>query len=200
MEDYRPNSNRFKEEQKLKEREKKVEKVITGKVITKKKSFFSKLLDEFISDDANSVGSYILKDVIIPNAKKIISDIIVDGTDIILYGESRKAGRRSIADKVSYNKFSGSGQVRNERPALNTNYSYDNIILTSRTDAEEVLDRMYEILDTYGLVRVGDLFDLVGKTGFPTDNNYGWLSLNKAEIVRVRDGYWLKMPRAVPID
>ena len=34
MEDYKPNSNKFKEENK----EKKVEKVVTGKVITKKRS------------------------------------------------------------------------------------------------------------------------------------------------------------------
>ena len=59
---------------------------------------------------------------------------------------------------------------------------------------------MYELLDTYGLVRVADLKDLVGITGSYTDNRYGWTSLRSAEIVRVRDGYMIKMPRAVVIE
>ena len=82
MEDYKPNSNKYKEEQKLVERDKKVEKVVTGKVITKKKSGLSKLTNEFISEDAHSVGSYIIKDVVIPAAKKLIYDIFTDGIDI----------------------------------------------------------------------------------------------------------------------
>ena len=60
--------------------------------------------------------------------------------------------------------------------------------------------RMDELMDTYGLVRVADLYDLVGITGNYTDNKYGWTNIRNAEIVRVRDGYMIKMPRAVPID
>ena len=59
---------------------------------------------------------------------------------------------------------------------------------------------MDELVDTYGVVRVADLYDLVGKTGDYTDNKYGWTNIRNAEIVRVREGYWIKMPRAMPID
>ena len=76
----------------------------------------------------------------------------------------------------------------------------DNIILSSRGEAESVLARMDELVYTYGLVRVADLYDLVGVTGDYTDNKYGWTSLRTATIVRVRDGYQIKLPRAVPID
>ena len=55
-------------------------------------------------------------------------------------------------------------------------------------------------MDTYGLVRVADLYDLVGITGNYTDNKYGWTNITRAEIVRTRDGFMIKMPRAVPID
>ena len=57
-----------------------------------------------------------------------------------------------------------------------------------------------ELIETYGLVRVADLYDLVGITGNYTDNKYGWMNIRNAEIMRVRDGYMIKMPRAVPID
>lgn len=202
MNDYKPNSNRFKEEQKDKETVKRVEKpVVTGKVVAKKKSGLSKIADEFISEDAKNIKSYVLGEVLIPAVKKAISDIITNGIDMILYGESKAGGRRSTADRVSYRNY----YDRDTRPSRTTTssysgYSYDEIILNSRTEAEDVLVRMDELMDTYGLVRVADLYDLVGITGNYTDNKYGWTNIRSAEVVRVRDGYMIKMPRAVPID
>lgn len=200
--DVKPNSHRYKAEQKAKtdDREKKVEKVVTGKVITKKKSGLRKFADEFISDDAKNVKSYVLGEVLIPAIKKAISDIVTDGIDMILYGESRRGGRRSTADKVSYRSYSDYSRPRETRAATTSRYSYDDIILATRGEAEDVLARMDELMDTYGLVRVADLYDLVGITGDYTDNKYGWTSIRTAEIVRVREGYAIKMPRAIPID
>ena len=70
--DYKPNSNRFKEEQKNKD--KKIEKVVTGNVITKKKSKARKFTEELVSEDAKNVKSYVLGEVLIPAIKKLISD------------------------------------------------------------------------------------------------------------------------------
>lgn len=75
----------------------------------------------------------------------------------------------------------------------------DDIILESRVEAEDVISRMKEIIETYGFVRVTDLYDLVGITGDYTDNKYGWTNIRGAEPVRVRDGYMLKLPKAVPL-
>ena len=204
MENYKPNSNRYKKEQDEKGTEKRVkEPVVTGKVATKKPNAFRKFTDEIISEDAKNVKSYVLGEVLIPAIKKAISDIVTDGIDMILYGESRRGTKRSRADHVSYKNYyddRGSRSSRDTRPLTVDRYSYDDIVLASRGEAEDVLDRMYELLDTYGLVRVADLYDLVGITGNYTDNKYGWMSLHNADIVRVRDGYMIKMPRAVPID
>lgn len=102
---------------------------------------------------------------------------------------------------MSYTNYYDRGSsVRDTRGYSNSRYSYDDVILNSRREAEDVLDRMYELLDTYKVVRVADLYDLVNITGSYTDNNYGWVDLRTAEIVRVRDGYIIKMPRAIPID
>lgn len=209
-ETYKPNSNRYKEQQKenVELPQKKVEKVVTGKVITKKKNNFQKLGDKFISEDAGNVVSYIFGDVLVPAIKKAISDIVTDGIDIILYGESRNRTRRSPSGTVSYRNYYDRDyrtprRDMNERQAIMAGsglYSYDDIILESRGEAENVLNRMDEIMDVYGLVRVADLFDLVGISGNPTDNSYGWTNIRNAEVVRVRDGYKIKMPRAMPID
>ena len=84
--------------------------------------------------------------------------------------------------------------------SLYGSYSYDDIILSTRGEAEDVLTRMDELMDKYGLVRVADLYDLVGITGNYTDNKYGWTNIRNAKITRLRDGYMIEMPRAVPID
>lgn len=205
MEDYKPNSNRFKDEQKSKDvnkiEEKRIDKVVTGTVKTRKKSKFSKIADEFISEDAKNVKSYVFGEVLIPAIKKAISDIVTDGIDIILYGESRRGNKRSTADRVSYrNYYDDRRPSRIDRSNVSYGYNYDDIILSTRGEAEDVLARMDELMDTYGLVRVADLYDLVGITGNYTDNKYGWTNIRSAEIMRVRDGYMIKMPRAVPID
>ena len=201
--DYKPNSNRYKKEQKDAPAErKKVEKVVKGNVKTKKKSGVSKLKDTFISEDVSNVKSYIIMDVLIPAAKKAISDIVRDGIDMILYGDTHRGRSSSSASYVSYRSYSDRDRRDNryESSRSRTIYEPDDIILDSRVEAETVLERMNELMDTYGIVSVADLYDLVGKSCDYTANRYGWTNIRNAEPIRVRDGYLLKMPKVGPID
>lgn len=193
---YKPNSHKSREEAS----EKRVEKVVTGPVKVKKKSDIQKFADVFISEDAANVKSYILMDVLVPAVKKAISDIITNGIDMILYGGNGRSNKRSTADRVSYNRYyDRRDEDRYSNNRTRSGYSYDDIILETRAEAEQVRDRLDEIMDQYGLVRIADLYDLVGITGSYTDNDYGWTNIRNAEIIRVREGYMLKMPRAIPI-
>ena len=201
--DYKPNSNRYKSGQSNDQAEKKKdEKVVKGTVKTRKKSEISKLKDTFISEDVSNVKSYIVMDVLIPAAKKAISDIVRDGIDMILYGDTHKGRSSSGASYVSYRSYSDRDRrdTRRESSRTRIGYDYDDIVLESRVEAEEVLQRMDELIETYGIVSVADLYDLVGKSCNYTDNKYGWTNIRNAEPVRVRDGYLLKMPKAGPID
>ena len=201
--DYQPNSHKFKEEQKETqgENKKRVEKVVSGAVKVKKKSNFASAI---ISEDAKSVKNYVLMDVLVPAFKKLISDIVTDGIDIILYGGTNKGKKRGNIDYVSYNKFAGGG--RDDHRDFNaykarTGYSYDDIKLESRGEAEAVLRHMGDLIETYGVVSVADLYDLVGESHNYTDNKYGWTNLRNAEPVRARGGgYLLSLPKALPID
>jgi hypothetical protein len=199
---YKPNSNRFKEEQKKNAdstEKKKVEKVVRGKVKTKPKSGVSKLTDVFISEDAANVKSYIVMDVLVPAVKKAISDIVRDGIDMILYGEARGRKSSSSSSYVSYRDYSRRDDDR-RRDSRRSGYSHEDIILESRGEAEEVLTRMDELIDMYGTVSVADLYDLIGKSCAYTDNKYGWTNIRNAEPIRVRDGYMLKLPKALPLN
>ena len=180
---------------------KKVEKGVHGRVRTKPKSGVSKITDIFISEDAANVKSYIVMDVLVPAVKKAISDIVRDGIDMILYGESKGRKSSSASGYVSYRDYSRSDDRDRFRDSRSrSSYAHDDIILDSRGEAEEVLTRMDELIDTYGNVSVADLYDLVGKSSEYTDNKYGWTNIRNAEPIRVRDGYMLKLPKALPIN
>ena len=169
-------------------------------VITKPKSGFSKITNNIISDDARNVKSYIVEDVIIPELKKIISDAVKGAIDMILFGETRGKSRSGgSAAYVSYRDYSRRDDDRRSDSRTRTGYSHDDIYLEDRAEAEEVLTRMDELIETYGQVSVADLYDLVGKSCEYTDNKYGWTNIRNAEPVRVRDGYLLKLPRALPL-
>lgn len=202
MDDYKPNPYSSKEEpQAAPVEKKKVEKVVTGTVKTKKKNGFSKLADSFISEDAKNVKSYIFADVLIPAAKKAISDIVTDGISMILYGGTGRKKQSSISS-VSYRSYYDQrdrDRYAADNPRTKTGYNYDDIILETRGEAEEVLRQLMEMIETYDVASVADLYDLVGITGNYTDNNYGWTNVRNAEIVRVRDGYLLKLPKVLPL-
>lgn len=197
---YTPNSHRYKEEQAEK---KKVEKVISGTAKRKQKSGTNKLVDTFISEDASSVKNYILMDVLVPAIKNALADIIINGVNMTLFGDTKRSssGRRSASDRVSYNKY----YRDDDRPASSAignriSYDFDDVVLDTRGEAEEVLSSMDDLLATYNAVTVADMYDLVGTSCNYTDNKYGWTNLRNAEIVRVRDGYKIKMPKAIPLD
>lgn len=198
MEDYKPNSYRSREKKDQEEPKKKVEKIISGTAKSKKKNEIRKFADAFISEDISSVKSYIVLDVFVPAMKKAISDVVTNGIDMILYGETGHT-KKSGASKISYSKYY---DRVNDRPSSRTRngYSYDDIVLDDRGEAEEVLSRMDELIDNYGLVSVADLYDLVGITGSYTDNKYGWTNIRSAHTVRTNDGYLLKLPKALPLN
>ena len=201
MEDYKPNSYKSRESNNDPAPEKRAEKVVTGPVKTRKKTDIQKFTDVFISEDAHNVKSYILMGVLVPAIKKAVSDIVTNGISMILYGDSDRSRKSTNASRVSYRDYYNSPRDRrdNEPPRMRTAYNYDDIVLDNRGEAEEVLDRMDEIMSRYRMVRVADLYEMVGITGDYTDNDYGWYDISSAKVVPVRDGFWIKMPRAVAL-
>lgn len=197
--DYKPNSKLSREKTNKEEPKKeKVEKIVTGKVKSKKKNG---LLSLFVSEDVVDIKSYIIMDVLIPTAKKAISEIVTNGIDMMLYGETGRNKKSSNSSRISYRSYYDRDDRERERSRSRTSgYNYDDIILETRGEAEEVISRMEELIDVYGMASVADLYDLVGLRGQYTDNKYGWTDIRTAMSVRVRDGYLLKMPRAIPLN
>ncbi len=202
MKDYRKNSDKAKKEaEQQNTSEKKVTQVAKGSVKTKKKSGFRKLVDAFIQEDATTVKNYIWNEVLVPAVKKTFSDTVTNALDMFLWGKNGGRRPRGAAERVSYRSYYDRPSSSYRSPdSRQKSYDYDDVILDSREEADEVLARMEELLTDYKVVSVADFYDLVGITGKTTDNNYGWTDLRNAAVVRDRDGYLIKLPRAEALE
>lgn len=200
MTEYLKDPRKSREEQKA-EVEKNVQKVVSGTVKTKKKSGVTKLANIFIAEDVSNVKDYIINDVLIPTVRDTLWSVLTNSLDMFIYGGKGKANRTSSSSKISYRQFYENKPSNRYNSANVANgFNYDDIILDNRAEAEKVINQLRDIIDTYTMATVSDLYDLVGLTGPHTANKYGWTNLRNAEAVRVRDGYILKLPRALPIN
>lgn len=202
---YDPNSNNLIKNKKTDENDigkKKVNKVVNGKI--KKKTKADKLADDLIAQNMTSVVSDIFTEVLLPSFKNMISDAVKAGIDRLLYGDSsyRTNSNSTPASKISYNKYYTEQSARKPDVPVRTRetYDYNNIVFNSRGDAEAVLMSMDELISQYDVVRVADLYDLAGITGEYTDYRYGWTDIRSARVERVRDGYIIRMPKALPLE
>lgn len=201
---YSPNSHKYKEEQKTAStEEKRVTKVVKNPVKTKKNEV-RKFADIFISEDISNVKNYIFMDVLVPAIKKAVYDIVTNGIDMFLYGGSGRNKSSSNTQKVSYRNYyerkDNGGYRGSENVKPRNSFDYDDIIFDNRGEAEAVKQQMQDVIGRYGVVTVADLYDMADLTAPYTSQKYGWMDVSGAEAVRVRDGYMLKLPRAVPID
>ena len=197
MDEFKSNSHKSKEENQSPENTAK--KVITGKTRVKKKNGLMKFADSMISEDAANVKSYILMDVLMPAIKKAVVDIVTDGINMILYGETSISSKKSSGSKISYRKFYEDDRRESGRDHKKR-YDYDEIVFDSRRDAEEVLSSMEDLIDRYKVASVSDFYEFADRDSVYTDRYYGWTNLRSADIIRVRDGYVIKLPKPLPID
>lgn len=202
------NSNKKKDKPAADEVEKKVvEKITTGKVVEKKKSLGKRIQETFSLDDSRSVLQYIVQEVVIPGTKNLIWELFTQGLDRTLFGGRGVGGGGGRHGSGRRNYSSISKRDREDGPSgrylsssARSTHNFSEITLETRPEADEVLERLDDLIKDYDVATVDDLYNLVGITGSYQDNKWGWTDLRHADIRRVRDGYLLELPRAVPID
>lgn len=179
------------------ERAKEITQVAKSKGTRRRNKFISNV----ISEEAGDVKNYIVMDVLIPAVKKTIVDIVENGIEMLMGTSGRSTSSRSKGSRVSYSSYYDDDR-RSSRTGrrYDSGFDYDDIIFDTRGDAEVVLDSMFEVLDRYKVVTIADYYDLCGERCPHTANRYGWTDLSNASVVRIRDGYTIRLPRALAID
>lgn len=202
--DYPANSKRSKETPPEREV---IEKVVTTEVIQRKSGVGGKFFRTFLAEDSRSVMSYVVMEVLLPAAKNMVSDAVSQGVERVLFGDARPrpAGRQGYTNYTSRFGRGGVTTTGSEyrRPEMSrqarATHDFNDIIISSRAEAEDVLDRLRDLINSYEVATVSDLYDLVGLTGEFTDDKWGWYDLRSAQVRAIRGGYLLHLPRTQPI-
>jgi len=205
--EFPPNSVRAQKESEAESPEdKKVEPVVKGEVTRRKKPLGKRFHETFLGGDARGTAQYVVFSVLIPAAKDMLVEAGAQGIERLVYGESKRRGgyRGSMATgHIAYNRPPGVS----DRPPPATlsrrarsRFDFDEIILQSRGEAEEVLDRMFDLLSRYDSVSVADLYELTGVQSAHTDQKWGWTDLRGSSVHRTRTGgFLLDLPEPNPL-
>lgn len=193
----------------------KLESVVAGGAHRRRRSITKRFRENFLSDDVGSVWTYLTYDVVVPGVKNLMFEMVRDGFERLLWGDSRPRRRHGPSGYTSYDSMYSSksrDSDRNrdrdrdrDRPTAISNqarktHAFDEILIENRGEAEEVIDRLIGLVDNYGTATVSDLYDLVGVTSDYTDQKWGWSDLALASVRGVRGGYILDLPRPIVID
>jgi hypothetical protein len=205
--DYAGNTKKDKEKKNLPDK-KKVEKVVVQPVVVQKRSLGRKIRDLFIEADFKSVSRYVAGEVILPAIRSMLFDGLTKGGERIIYGEPAVRRRQfGPGPRITYNNPINRG-YRDERiqygqvvraPRSTPRARTEDLILSSKEEAELVLERMQDIIDTYEVVSVADLNDLVGLPTTHVDNKWGWNFIGDVQIRAIREGYLIDLPQAEAI-
>lgn len=195
------------EDKKVEKPKKEIQKVVSGEVVQRKKPIGKRFKELFFSGEFKGAVSFIVGAVLLPALKNMVVDATSKGVERVVYGESVSRRRPELGrPRVSYNNpMDRYSQPRRtmlpDQPPHSAPRRQDagEIILVSRDEAELVIERLRDVLDTYEVASIADLHDLVGLPTTYVDNKWGWTDLKYAEIRQIREGYLIDLPTVEPI-
>ncbi len=208
MQDFPANSAKARST----EPKEKIEPVTAAAAVRRKKGLGHKFKETFIGGDSRSAVDHVVFTVLIPSVRDMLYDAFESGMRSLIFGEQHRQGRRpgtssgySGLGHVAYNRMSGPTPTRSAEPSQRSlsrraraRHDFDDLVIPSRREAEEVLDRMFDLLSRYGSVSVADLYELTGIQSSHTDMKWGWLELRGAKALPMRHGdqqvYLLDLP------
>lgn len=184
----------------------KAERVVTNEVKSRPRSLGTRLKQALFGGDSKTALQYVIGEVIVPQAKDLLSEATTQMIEQIIFGGNRTPHRRS-PNRPGYTNYRGysarpgrptGSSIRVEHPnATARTQDLDEIIFATRAEAQAVLEKMYEFLEEYELVSVADLYTMLGWTSRSThtDQKWGWEDLRGSDIRLTRGGYILILPK-----
>lgn len=162
----------------------------------KKKSIRERLTDSFLATNGEDIKERVIFDWVIPGIKNILEDIV----HMLLFGDGvvrnsdRSRGERRLLRK-EYNKYYDDDRKKSES-SFESKSKNPELTYSSRAEAQNVLNKMLDILDEYNRVTVKDLYSI---SKMPTDfamSNWGWRDLTGSKPIPYGDRWLLKLPKS----
>lgn len=177
-----------------------------GHVQAKKKTIGERIADSFLATDGHDIGEYLVFDLFVPAVKSAIENVV----HMILFGSAGANSQPRRGDGTRIRRLEYDEMYRNDPRRKRDEYisrrtdRRPELIFSRRSDAEQVRNGMFEYIDDYGRATLKNFYNMVaevtdGEIDIPTDytmTSYGWYSFAGSDVVAVRGGYLLKVPKA----
>lgn len=179
----------------------KVEKIIKGEVLTRKPTLGSRIKKIFLGENAADIKDYAIRDVLIPTIQNAILDIVYDSLQMRFFGTTSRNRNRTGYSYTAYERAYQKPNQRDRPSYSKPRRAFDEVILASSYEAEDVLSHMCELVDVYGMASIADLNSFIGRpSGNKVDNNWGWRELGSAKVKRIPEGYLIDFPSVVNLN
>jgi len=187
--------------------------VVQGPVVRRKKPLGRRFTETFVGGDARGVGSFVFLDILMPAAKDMIVDAFTMGVERMVFGDSAPRRARGVhssslrhpgQQRTNFQQITAGGRVAPNEPLsrrARANFQFEEVILGSRVEADEVIASLIERIEKYDVATVRDLYNMINEEPRWTDEKYGWDDLTYATVRRARGGgYLLDLPKPEPLD
>lgn len=195
MDDYPPNSRKAAQASSAQQEPKNIERVTTAEAQQRKQGLGKQFRKTFVGGDAKTTVNYVFFSVLLPAARDMLVDAGSQGLERLIYGETRRGKRPSPPSGYSGLGHVNYGGMHTRTPPARQisqqsrqAHNFGDIQVESRVEANNVLDRMYDLLSKYDVVTVADLYALTGISGTHVDHKWGWTNLQGASARRTRSG------------
>lgn len=212
MDQFPANSAKARETEQPRE---KIKPVTSAKRTEGKRRGLGKQFKEtFFSGNGRDAMSYMVEDVVVPAIRDTLHDALRAGLDQLIYGDRarpRRGGGGGVPwasgpqPHIPYNRMNTSAPPQQQPKSLSrrsrARHSFDELIIPTRREADEVIDQMFELLSRYGQVSVADLYELTDIQSSHTDMKWGWVNLRGARALPLRQGgFILDLPEPAPFN
>lgn len=216
--DFPSNSNKQATQVNAPTQEKNLTKITTGPVSKRKPTFTEKIRRVFLGGELQVTAKYVATDVLLPALKNLVVDATSKGIERVIYGESsprRRMANQPQGPRVSYNSPVNRGYQQQPQYQRNNPNNVimmpdqppfggrgrktqvvGEIILSTRKEAEEVLERLNDLIDKFDVASVADLCEVTGLPSSYTDNSWGWVNLSFVKVRQIREGFVIDFPPA----
>ena len=174
---------------------------LKGQFKVEKKSLSKRLINFLFSDKIDSIGNYLIYDILGPTLRDLLYKSVVGAAGMTIYGSVRDTGnameRKYAGARQDYSAMSrpGPNQFYAQTQATpQYGYGIYDISFNTKDDALYQLDRLQVLIAKYGKVRVKDFYTDVGYTPPPGNwalDGAGWYNLDNVTAVPTSNGRWI---------
>ena len=163
-------------------------------------SLGQKIKRAFVANEVGDVKSYAIFEVVIPAAKRVIKDLIMNSIDMVFYG--KPMGRDRDRDRGTYYQYSrrvdrddrdrdrDRDRQRSEGRMDVGIRDLDRVRFEDKEDAIDALAYLFDNIEEYGVATVSDFLSNAGINTNPIHNKWGWYDLSGSSVREDPDGGW----------